>query len=82
MYPNYVDVPPQNNSSKMTETLESVFQGLPDGCILKTPTQYTTKYVCVYKERSHTRQVKAFGDTPREAVIKLADLLAKEGIAS
>lgn len=58
------------------ETLESVFMGLPNGCVLKNPNNYNIKrYQCVYKENSKNA-VRATGDTPKEAVIRLAEKLA------
>lgn len=58
-----------------TETMESVFAGLPNGCTLKNPNNYNKLYQCVYLE--HTKAaVRAYGDTPSEAVVRLAELLA------
>ena len=57
------------------ETLESVFAGLPNGCVLKTPNAYNTTFTCTYKE--HTRySIKVAGKTPTEAVVKMAQALA------
>lgn len=64
----------------MKETLESVFMGLPNGCVLKNPNNYNCRYQCVYKEQSTKKSVRAYGNTPKEAVIKLAELLASKGI--
>jgi hypothetical protein len=57
------------------ETLESVFMGLPNSCVLKTPNSYNKEYTCVYLEHGK-EQVKARGDTPTQAVVRLAELLA------
>jgi len=61
------------------ETMESIFAGLPNGCILKTPNSFNLEYTCVYKEHSK-RSLKATGKTPSEAVVRLAELLALNGI--
>lgn len=56
------------------ETLESVFTALPNGCSLKNPNSYNSRYQCVYKDHSKNA-VHAYGDTPKEAVIRLVELL-------
>lgn len=61
------------------ETLESVFMGLPNCCTLKTPNSYRTNYTATYKEHSKNA-VTVHGATPKEAVVKLAEKLALEGI--
>ncbi len=66
-------------NTKSKETLESVFMGLPNGCMLKTPNSFNTKYTVTYKENSRN-SLKTEGDTPSEAVIKMAEELAKKGI--
>lgn len=58
------------------ETLESVFMGLPDGCMLKTPNNFNEKYTVTYKENSRN-SLKTSGETPKEAVIRMAELLAQ-----
>lgn len=57
------------------ETFESVFMGLPNCCILKTPNNYHKDYTCVYKYGTRA-SISANGATPRQAVVKLAELLA------
>ena len=57
------------------ETVESVFMGFPNGCVLKSPNNYNSKYSCVYKENTKN-SVWFYGNTPREAVIKMAEWLA------
>ena len=59
------------------ETFESVFMGLPDGCMLKTPNNFNTKYTVTYKENSRN-SLKTQGDTPKEAVIKMAEQLKEQ----
>lgn len=59
------------------ETMESVFMGLPKGCVLKNPNHYQAEYTCVYKEHTK-RAVRANGNTPSEAVVRLAELLANQ----
>lgn len=65
----------------MEETFESVFMGLPKGCVLKTPNSYNSCYTCAYKPHSK-RAVVASADTPSQAVVRLAQLLAEKGITS
>lgn len=62
------------------ETLESVFMGLPNACILKTPNCMQLKYTCVYKQQTKN-SILTIGDTPSEAVIRMAEALALKGIA-
>jgi hypothetical protein len=57
------------------ETLESVFMGLPNSCALKTPNSMNKKYTCVFNEAGR-ESLKTIGDTPSEAVVRLAELLA------
>lgn len=66
-----------NDKDGMKETLESVFMGLPDGCALKNTNSYNSnRYQCTYKENSSKNSERTYGDTPKEAVIKMAELLA------
>lgn len=58
------------------ETFESVFMGLPDGCMLKTPNSMNEKYTVTYLENSRS-SIKTSGDTPSEAVIKMAEKIAQ-----
>ena len=58
------------------ETFESVFMGLPDGCVLKTPNSMNHKYTVIYLENSRN-SLKTSGDTPKEAVIRMANRLAQ-----
>lgn len=65
----------KDTGNKTVETLESIFMGLPNGCVLKTPNAYNTMFTCTYKE--HTRySIKVTGKTPTEAVVKMAQALA------
>ena len=57
------------------ETMESVFMGLPNGCILKTPNSLNREYTCVFNEAGR-ETVKTRGKTPAEAVVRLAEQLA------
>lgn len=66
-----------NKESK--ETLESVFVGLPNGCMLKNPNNFNINYTCTYKENSR-KGFKTSGDTPSQAVIKMAEQLALRGL--
>lgn len=61
------------------ETFESVFMALPDCCCVKNPNSYQSSYTAAYKDRSkHAIYVHA--GTPKEAVIRLAEVLAEKGI--
>lgn len=60
----------------MKETMESVFMALPNGCVLKNPNSYNpNRYTCTYKENSKY-SLRTTGDTPTEAVVRMAELLA------
>lgn len=64
----------------MKETMESVFNGLPNGCVLKNPNSWNNQYQATYKEHSKN-SVVVKADTAREAVVKLAEELAlREGL--
>lgn len=66
-----------NNTQINKETLESVFMGLPDSCVLKTPNFCRNDYTASYKEHSKNA-VTVHGSTPTEVVVNLARKLAPE----
>ena len=65
----------QEQDNEIRETLESVFEALPQPSVLKTPNASTSKYQAVYRPNSYN-QITCYGLSANEAVIKLAETLA------